>query len=94
VSAPGDHDVDTPCIVNPGSVGQARDGKTLARYAVLDPDRRTVSFREIPYDHESTLRKLREAGLVPQVVLTRPKGRLGRLWERWKTGRARRRAER
>jgi len=95
VREPGDRDLDPehPCLINPGAVGQARDGKTLARYAVLDEERRRVSFREVSYDHFATIRKLREAKLVAQVVLTRPRG-LGRLVERWKARWARYRAER
>jgi len=95
VREPGDRDLDPerPCLINPGAVGQARDGKTLARYAVLDADRRRVSFREVSYDHLATIRKLREAKLVAQVVLTRPGG-LGRWVERWKARWARYRAER
>jgi len=95
VREPGDRDLgeERPCLINPGAVGQARDGKTLARYAVLDLQRRRVSFRDVSYDHEVTIRKLREAKLVAQVVLTRPTG-LGRWVERWKTRWARYRAER
>jgi predicted phosphodiesterase len=67
-----------PCLINPGAVGQSRDGQPLARYAVLDLERRTVSFRQLSYDHRTTVRKLREAGLVPRVVLLPPRG----LWRR------------
>lgn len=91
----GDHDLsrELPCLVNPGSVGQARDTKPLARYAVLDSERHIVSFREVAFDHATTLRKLREAGLVAQVVMPPPRG-LRRWIERWKTRWARYRAER
>jgi predicted phosphodiesterase len=67
-----------PCLINPGAVGQARDAKPLARYAVLDLERRAVSFREVPYEHLTTIRKLRAAKLVAQVVLQPPQG----LWRR------------
>jgi predicted phosphodiesterase len=85
IREPGDHDLggEARWLINPGSVGQARDGKTLARYAVLDVDGRRVSFRDLAYDHPATLRKLREAKLVAQVVLMRPRG-LFRWVERWK----------
>ncbi len=69
---------DEPCIVNPGAVGQSRDTKPLARYAIFDVAGHTVSFRELPYDHETTIRKLKKARLVPQVVLRRPTG----IWQR------------
>jgi predicted phosphodiesterase len=80
-------------IVNPGSVGQARDGAPLASYALLDTERRRVSFRQVAYDHETTLRKLRAAKLVAQVVLEPPQG-VWRRVERYKARWARYWAER
>lgn len=82
-----------PCIINPGAVGQSRDGKPLARYAILDTTEMTVSFRELSYDHEATIRKLRRVGLVPAVTLLPPRG----IWRRvewYKTAWARYWAER
>jgi predicted phosphodiesterase len=63
-----------PCLINPGAVGQARDAVPRARYAVLDTERRRVSFRQVRYDYGATLRKLRAAKLVAQVVLEPPQG--------------------
>lgn len=83
----------TPCVVNPGSVGQARGAAPLASYAVLDIEARRVSFRQVDYDYETTLRKLRAAKLVAQVVLEPPRG-LRRRVERFKTRWARYWAER
>jgi len=41
-------------IINPGSVGQPRDGDTRAGYAIFDPDNWTIEFRRVPYPvHES-----------------------------------------
>ena len=87
VSGPADHDLDRapPCIINPGAVGQSRDTEPLARYAVLDLEGQTVSFRELPYEHLATIRKLRQAGLVARVVLLPPRG----LWRRVEAYRAR-----
>jgi predicted phosphodiesterase len=76
-------------VINPGSVGQARDGEPLASYAVLDTECGRVSFRQVAYDYETTLRKLREAKLVAQVVLEPPQGvwrrveRYRALWARY-----------
>jgi predicted phosphodiesterase len=61
-------------VVNPGAVGQSRDGKPLARYAVFDAERQTIAYRELPYDHQATIRKMRCAGLVPKVIQLRPRG--------------------
>ena len=66
------------CLVNPGAVGQARGSAPSARYAVLDTERRQISFREVRYDYRATLRKLRAAKLVAQVVLEPPQG----VWRR------------
>jgi predicted phosphodiesterase len=81
------------CVINPGAVGQARDGAPLASYALLDTERRRVSFRQVAYDHETTLRKLRKAKLVAQVVLEPPQGMWRRV-ERYKARWARYWAER
>jgi GT2 family glycosyltransferase/predicted phosphodiesterase len=74
-------------VINPGAVGQARDDQPLASYAVLDLDRGVVSYRALDYDHSTTIRKLRRAGLVARVVMLPPRG-LARRVERLKTRRA------
>lgn len=50
-------------LINPGSVGQPRDGDPRASCAVIDTDRREVSIRRVPYDVASAQRKIRQAGL-------------------------------
>ena len=50
-------------LINPGSVGQPRDGDPRASFAVLDTDRCCVSIRRIPYDVAAAQRKIRQAGL-------------------------------
>jgi predicted phosphodiesterase len=93
VSDGAEYGVAHPCVINPGSVGQARDGAPLAAYALLDSERRRVSFRQVAYDHQTTLRKLRAAKLVAQVVLAPPQG-VWRRVERYKARWARYWAER
>ena len=73
-----------PCIVNPGAVGQSRDTRAVARYVILDLEQRQLSFHELEYDHQTTIRKLRRAGLVPQVVLKRPEGAIAQRIEWYK----------
>ncbi len=53
----------TPYLVNPGSVGQPRDGNPDAAYAVLDLAERTVTFKRAAYDIEDTCRRVLKAGL-------------------------------
>ena len=81
------------CLINPGAVGQSRGAAPLASYALLDMERRRVSFREVAYDYRTTLRKLRAAKLVAQVVLQPPHG-LRRRVESYKARWARYWAER
>ncbi|MCE4619785.1 MAG: metallophosphatase family protein [Desulfurococcales archaeon] len=47
-------------ILNPGSVGQPRDGDPRAAYAVIDTSTGTVSFNRVEYPVEETIRRLRE----------------------------------
>ena len=57
-------------LVNPGSVGQPRDGDPRASCAILDTEAHLVSFQRIPYDVESAQRKIRAAGL-PEFLADR-----------------------
>lgn len=50
-------------IVNPGGVGQPRDGDPRASYAVHDTEAATVALHRVEYDISSAQRKIREAGL-------------------------------
>lgn len=50
----------------PGSAGQPRDGNPAACYALVETQggaSKTLTFHRVPYDHDSTARKIREAGL-------------------------------
>ena len=53
-----------------GSVGQPRDGSTLASYAILDQTRNELTFRKVGYDAATTARKSRESGL-PEALAQR-----------------------
>jgi diadenosine tetraphosphatase ApaH/serine/threonine PP2A family protein phosphatase len=57
-------------LLNPGSVGQPRDGDPRAAYLLLDLDARTASFRRVDYDVERTQAEIREAGL-PELLAAR-----------------------
>jgi predicted phosphodiesterase len=57
-------------LLNPGSVGQPRDGDPRAAYLVLDLDTWDASFRRVPYDIELTQSEMRDAGL-PQMLADR-----------------------
>jgi len=57
-------------LVNPGSVGQPRDGNPQAAFAVVDLARPAVRFVRVAYDLETTQAKIRQAGL-PEVEAAR-----------------------
>ncbi len=55
-------------LVNPGSVGQPRDGDPNASYLVLDTDAFTATWHRVPYDIETAKRRIVAAGLPPQLA--------------------------
>ena len=57
-------------VLNPGSVGQPRDGDPDAAYAVVDLDAGTVDLRRVEYDVEAVVDAVAEAGL-PERIGTR-----------------------
>lgn len=50
-------------LINPGSVGQPRDGDRRASYAILDTEHEEVTISRKSYDIESVHRGVLEAGL-------------------------------
>jgi predicted phosphodiesterase len=54
-------------LINPGSVGQPRDGIPAAAYLLLDDHDATVEFRRVAYDIARTQRLMRDAGLPPRL---------------------------
>ena len=46
-----------------GSVGQPRDGKPAAAFAVFDVGREELTFHRVAYDNLAAARKIRQAGL-------------------------------
>jgi predicted phosphodiesterase len=62
-------------IINPGSVGQPRDGNPAASYAILDGDALTLEYRRVAYPIEKTQAKMIEHDLPLRLVL-----RLGYGW--------------
>lgn len=51
-------------LINPGSVGQPRDGDPRAAYALYDSESGLLLLRRVPYDTEACRRKAARAGLV------------------------------
>jgi predicted phosphodiesterase len=57
-------------LLNPGSVGQPRDGDPDAAWLLLDLEARFASFRRVAYSIKETQRELRDAGL-PEALASR-----------------------
>jgi predicted phosphodiesterase len=57
-------------LINPGSVGQPRDGDPRAAYAILDSDAREVTLCRVTYPVETAQEKVLKAGL-PDVLAHR-----------------------
>lgn len=57
-------------LINPGSVGQPRDGDPRAAYALLDMNAQTVELRRQVYDIGEAQRRIRDAHL-PDLLATR-----------------------
>lgn len=55
-------------LVNPGGVGQPRDGIVTAPYAVYDDAAGTVSFERVSYDVEACAAAVEKAGLDPRLA--------------------------
>jgi diadenosine tetraphosphatase ApaH/serine/threonine PP2A family protein phosphatase len=55
-------------IVNPGSVGQPRDGDPRASYALLDDEVMTWELRRVAYDIAATQERMREARLPRRLI--------------------------
>lgn len=55
-------------LINPGSVGQPRDGDPRAAWALLDPASGTVVFRRTSYDVPETQRRMRRLALPDFLV--------------------------
>ena len=55
-------------LVNPGSVGQPRDGDPEASYLLWEPDADRVTWRRVAYDVAAVQRSMREAGLPASLA--------------------------
>ena len=62
-------------IINPGGVGQPRDGDPRASYAVYDSDQKAVFHHRAEYDVASTQEKMMERGLPRYLIERLPRGR-------------------
>jgi predicted phosphodiesterase len=66
---------DVRYLINPGSVGQPRDGDWRAAFAIFDTQTGTVSFRRVPYDVKSAQERILAANLPPRLATRLAAGR-------------------
>lgn len=67
---------DAPAVlVNPGSVGQPRDGDPRAAFALVDTDARSVDVRRVEYDLQAAHQAVLDAGLPAQLAQRLMEGR-------------------
>lgn len=59
---------DDPLIVNPGSVGQPRDGDPRASYAIYDDSAQTIAHHRVEYDIAATQAKMRQHNLPDYLI--------------------------
>ncbi len=62
-------------LLNPGSVGQPRDGDWRAAFAVYDEQAAVVRFHRVPYDVERAQTKILDAGLPDRLASRLAEGR-------------------
>jgi len=55
-------------LLNPGSIGQPRDGDARAAFAIADTDNGLVEFWRVPYDVCSVQERMRRAGLPEPLI--------------------------
>lgn len=65
----------THYLINPGSVGQPRDGDWRAAFAIFDSEAKTVSFHRVPYDLKTAQDRIRAANLPPRLATRLAMGR-------------------
>ena len=68
-------DPNTRYLLNPGSIGQPRDGDPRAAFAVADMDHGVVEFWRVPYDIEAVQLRMEHAGLPEPLILRLSFGR-------------------
>lgn len=57
-------------ILNPGSVGQPRDGDNRACYGIWDTEMKEFTIRRVEYDYKTVQSKINEVGL-PRIMADR-----------------------
>lgn len=59
---------DSKYLINPGSVGQPRDGDPRAAFAIFDSDERVLTLFRVEYAVDKAQRRIFDAGLPPSLA--------------------------
>ena len=59
---------DRPALINPGSVGQPRDGRPSSSWLELDTDAGTCTWRRVEYDIPAVQAAMRSVGLPERLA--------------------------
>ena len=62
-------------MLNPGSVGQPRDGDWRAAFAIYDTEQHTLTFHRVPYDLRTAQESIIRAGLPDRLAFRLRDGR-------------------
>jgi len=72
--AGAEFDLEGRWLLNPGSVGQPRDGDPRAAWMLLDLERRFAAFRRVQYTVQETQSEMRERGLPAMLAARLERG--------------------
>lgn len=61
-------------LINVGSIGQPRDGDNRSCYILWDPEKKSVKYRRVEYDFETTIKKIEKSGLPETLGLRLARG--------------------
>jgi len=61
-------EADTRYLINPGSVGQPRDGDPRAAFAIYDTERRAITLSRVEYPVEMAQKRIFDAGLPASLA--------------------------
>jgi predicted phosphodiesterase len=59
---------ETTYLLNPGSIGQPRDGDVRSAFAISDLDNKSVEFWRVPYEIEAVQKRMEAAGLPEPLI--------------------------
>jgi diadenosine tetraphosphatase ApaH/serine/threonine PP2A family protein phosphatase len=62
-------------LINPGSIGQPRDGDPRAAFLLYDADESLITFHRVPYDIAGAQNKILAGGLPPRLAERLAEGR-------------------